>query len=77
MQTFVRSNTPEKFEDLINTQLATSDPTLIIDGTRMILARNAYMHGNKTALKSNFSFVFHAEGILKILEELDKVSQLL
>lgn len=73
----VGSNTPEKFEDLINTQLATSDPTLIIDGTRMILARNAYMHGNKTALKSNFSFVFHAEGILKILEVLDKVSQLL
>lgn len=73
----VGSNTPEKFEDLINTQLATSDTKLIYDGKQMIQARNAYMHGNKTALKSNFSFVFHAEGILKILEELDKVSQLL
>lgn len=43
----------------------------------MILARNAYMHGNKIALKSKFSFVFHEEGILKVLDVLDKVSQLL
>ena len=73
----VGSNTPKKFEDLINTQLATSDTKLIYDGKQMILARNAYMHGNKIALKSNFSFVFHEEGILKILDVLDKVSQLL
>ena len=73
----VGRNTPEKFEDLINAQLATSDPTLIIDGTRMIQARNAYMHGNKLALDRFFSFVFYSEGILKILEVLDKVSQLL
>ena len=59
----VGSNTPKKIEDLINTQLATSDTKLI--------------YGNKIALKSNFSFVFHEEGILKILDVLDKVSQLL
>ena len=73
----VGSNTPKKFENLINTQLATSDMSLIIDGTRMIQARNAYMHGNKLALDRPFSFVFHAKGILKILDLLDKVSQLL
>ena len=73
----VGSNTPKKFEDLINTQLATSDTKLIYDGKQMIQARNAYMHGNKIALKSNFSFVFHEEGILKILKLLDEVSQLL
>ena len=73
----VGSNTPKKFEDLINTQLATSNTKLIYDGKQMIQARNAYMHGNKIALKSNFSFVFHEEGILKILKLLDKVSQLL
>lgn len=73
----VGSNTPKKFEDLINTQLATSNTKLIYDGKQMIQARNAYMHGNKNALKSNFSFVSHEEGILKILKLLDKVSQLL
>lgn len=73
----VGSNTPKKIEDLINTQLATSNTKLIYDGKQMIQARNAYMHGNENALKSNFSFVFHEEGILKILKLLDKVSQLL
>ena len=43
----------------------------------MIQARNAYMHGNKRVLERGFSFVFHAEGIMKILKLLDKVSQLL